>query len=221
MEHLAPKSQEPTFSDELYEVFGLPASHSDLFLDALRIAWARTSDLSDNHGAVFHGNNMWSWTLESVRNRLILHGWVKKVEQHFDSTISPDGKVALVVTTGDYGTGLHHLKPKVKREKGTMMVKAIRCSGQMSLFPSPQEVTVKPGIETWLFMYYRDRKQGVIRSEISLPLWFGGNMIKDWQRRIILPVLNITSIDQESFIPDTLLEATQPIIDIELKRRTK
>lgn len=221
MERLSPKPHESTFQDELYEVFGIPASHVNLFLDALRVAWARTSDLSDNHGAVFHGTHMWSWTLESVRTILFLLGWFKKVEHNFDSTISPNGKIALVVTTGDYGTGVPHLKPKVKREKGTMMVKAIRCSGQMSLFPNPQDIVIQPDINTWIFMYYRDRKQGVIRSEISLPLWFGGNTIENWERRIILPELKLDAIDQEPIAQDIIAETVQPTIDIELKRRIK
>jgi hypothetical protein len=122
-------------------------------------------------------------------------GWEKSDAGNYSTIVSPDGSVAIVVSTGDDATGISGRTPRTNHPKGTATIAATAANReQLELFESGVTPLRAPsaanGPMTWVFLITHDRDHGA-RAELSLPLTIGiDGRIESWSERIILPRLD-------------------------------
>jgi len=132
--------------------------------------------------------------IRGIRSRLLPLEWTKEDPSGCPVTVSPDGRRQIMVATGDDATGLEAI-PSTQYRKGIVMRRAVANNQQLGFWPEfnafPPEQA--PARETWVLLVRRIEKQDSVevRSEISLPARMENNHPTDWQKRIILPVLNL------------------------------
>ena len=146
------------------------------------------------------GTYMSGVTVRALRRIGIPKGWKKKNQGGISLTVSPDKKLAVVVSTGTSGTGRKDGRPQTRSKKGKRMVDAISAAGfQYALIELLGPTAVKdPEPEIWVVLYrYRrvkdtDHKRVLI--EISKPHPDGVNKrgrIVGWAERLVIPRLDI------------------------------
>jgi hypothetical protein len=168
-----------------------------------------------NDAPIAAGFYQWNDTLRALRDELVLLGWSRVDEQGFSTALSPDGSIAIAVSSGDEATGTVRGFPRTKRDKGPRTADAINANvAQLDLFP---ETIVRPAISeeclTYVLLFYSGRNE--LRAELSLPVSLDErDHINSWRERIILPM---QPIDPEGAVmpkPDF-----SPEIDIDVQRR--
>jgi hypothetical protein len=174
---------------------------------------ART-DLTENHPKIFWGYSMWAQTVSALRDILRSKNWLKSDIRNYELTISPNLKVAIVVTTGDEGTGVAHLIPSNKCPKGVNTVAAINANNKQLLLPFAEfseQTESNLGSVTWVLLVHLAKDE--IRSELSLPSGIHNKKISAWAERIILPALPRENTTVEIQRPEL------PEIDVPIKRK--
>jgi hypothetical protein len=142
---------------------------------------------------------------------------------NYPLTVHPAGSICIAVTTGDDGTGLADRTPTNKVRKGTQTAGAVAGNtGQMRLF-SDEDLTSLPEAvfnqerkerTTYILLLYRDSRQQVVRSELSIPTSMNSDgRINSWKERILLPAVPFDGT------PIDFVEPNEPDLDIEIKRR--
>lgn len=99
--------------------------------------------------------------MRALRDFLIPQKWEKNDDGNFPTVVSPDGKVAIAVATGDAGTGKAEATPKTKYSKGVAVEAAIS-RNLNSLFPEEREAAqaAKEKLEnkqTWILLKRREK----------------------------------------------------------------
>lgn len=190
--------------------------------EPLRIAVSRGylgwASCTENHPRIYAPLVAWAETVGAMREYLTTLGWENSDDNNYSLSLSPDGRLAIGVATGNEETGRIAGSPSTTASKGRNTVTAILVNqGQLKLFP--EEPQADPGASekladrtTWMLLIRRDREE--IRCELSLPVSIDGEMrIDTWRERIIL-----RSIPRD---PTPLSEPLpqQPDLDINVKRR--
>ena len=186
----------PDVTDQLRKYLGLTL---DPFHMAIGEAWLEWAAQTLFDAPSFPGTELWGHTVRPFRRSLVTEfGWTKDDCGNFSTVISPDGRNAIAVETGNEITGLifPNKIPKTKSAKGpqAMAKVAENCLqiSQGSLFASEDDGRPLPASEAqkpmlWMFLIHQ--MDGNVRSEVSLPVMIGDdNRIVDWKVRIILPV---------------------------------
>ena len=170
-------------------------------------------NLTENHPKTFRGSTMWGEMVAALRNILRPKDWYKSDDSNYERTINPCSSIAIVVTTGDEGTGVPHLVPSNKCPKGVNTVAAIKVNMQLSFpFVELSEPTESmSGLETWVLLVHIAKDE--IRSELSLPSGIHNKKISAWAERIILPVIPRENSTVEIQRPEL------PEIDVPIKRK--
>lgn len=145
------------------------------------------------------GPGMVGWVMAStsLRETLCPQGWAANDDGNYSRAVSPDGKMAIVVSSGDEWTGLPHRAPKTRSAKGACAVAAADANRrQLSLFKWDDEKVVQlvPGALTWYLLLFHSDDD--IRAEMSLPQYVDdGEKIQYWAERIILPKIPRTNME--------------------------
>jgi hypothetical protein len=149
-------------------------------------------------------------TTRRLAELLIPLGWARKDSDGLALIVSPSGDMAIIIGSGDEGTGVSDHPVRSRYPKGPATKMAVEQNRQLELFPratQPQESTGTR--RTWLLL--RRRIKDRLYAELSLPYEVGeDDHVVEWSRRIIL--------EPVSFEPDVHHEedAGQPInIDIQ------
>lgn len=156
----------------------------------------------------------WAKTLRRLKERLVREGWTGNDYV----VISPDGRLAISVTTGDEATGSPYRTPKTKYPKGASTeVAIIRNRRQLKLFDpaSNREILEGPrldAVQTWMLV--RRRVPDTVFWELSLPSNLGEDgRVEEWGARIIL--------DPIALEPDPMPEQEDSqAIEIDIRRRS-
>lgn len=159
------------------------------------------------------GFDAWARTVRALREMLIPQGWTRNDDANFSTVISPDGRVAIAVATGDEGTGNPGATPKTKYPKGPATVAAIRNNRRQLLLFKSNEITTGDDVATWMLV--RRRVEDSLFSELSLPADLGEDeRVVDWAVRIILEPISLE--------PTPIEDRTDQIeqIEIEVRRRS-
>lgn len=91
----------------------------------------------------------WGGTVRALRDILIPRGWRRSDDSNFSRVVSPDGLIAIAVTTGDSGTGRRDKNPRPKYSKGVAMERAVVSNSiQLELFEEPLEVSQENAAES-------------------------------------------------------------------------
>ena len=143
-------------------------------------------------------------TVRYLREILIPHGWIPDDTGNVGAVVSPDGTVAIVVTSGDAGTGLLIHRPKTKYPKGEVTHRRVRQNIQLSLFEDLTEEPLDDDVDeptrtTWVLLQHP--AGDVVRAELSCPMGVDdAGRINEWSERIILPELPLDT--HETWIAD-------------------
>ncbi len=157
---------------------------------ALRGADAEARTYTQLDPPNMQGMARYSRTVRLLRELLLPLGWSYDNPRNLARTVSPDRQVAVIATLGDAATGVPHVRPSTRYEKGIATVEAVsRNFVQLSL---PMDVGDDPpvdpdidGIATWILLY--NVTESEIRAELSLPDSMVDGYIDTWLERIILP----------------------------------
>jgi hypothetical protein len=177
-------------SDRLAEL-GLKA---EFFEFALRgaDAEARTYTLFDPPNMA--GMARYARTVRLLREQLVPLGWTYDNPRNLARTVSPDRRVAIVTALGDAATGVPHVPPSTRYEKGVATMEAVNRNFVQLTFSidlgdeQPVEEPVD-GLVTWVLLYAVTDTE--IRAELSLPDSMVEGYIDTWLERIILPPVPI------------------------------
>jgi hypothetical protein len=153
-----------------------------------------------NDPKIFHGTTAWARTMRRLREELIEDDWTAEEPSNFPLIVSPNGRMAIAVTTGDKGTGIYlpGQSPKLKHTKGPMARSVVKQNRQSFLFQdmaadakekADKAKTAEKRI-TWFLLVRREGD--VVFAELSLPWVFSDSgQVEDWRRRIILDPLQV------------------------------
>lgn len=186
----------------------------DLSVDVLRDAVARgeaaRNSCTANDPGITPGFLAWARTTRGLRDLQAPAGWRRSSEGGLETAVSPDGKLALAVATGDEATGRAGSPPKTKYSKGPATAAAIE-QNQLSLFAEPGRAELSR--VTWLLLIARGVDE--VRCELSLPKEIGDDgKVESWSERIILAPVGrdgeptVTPADQE---PDIVFEVSRRV----------
>ncbi len=186
MLHDCPVIDGDEVTDRLAEL-GLKA---EILEFALRGADAEARTYTQLDPPNMQGMARYSRTVRLLRELLLPLGWSYDNPRNLARTVSPDRQVAVIATLGDAATGVPHVRPSTRYEKGIATVEAVsRNFVQLSL---PMDVGDDPpvdpdmdGIATWILLY--NVTESEIRAELSLPDSMVDGYIDTWLERIILP----------------------------------
>jgi hypothetical protein len=130
-------------------------------------------------------------TVRLLREQLIPLGWTFDNPRNLARTVSPDRRVAIIATLGDAATGVPHVPPSTRYEKGIATVEAVsRNFLQLTL---PIDLGDEGYVDdddagettTWVLLYTVTETE--IRAELSLPDSMVDGFIDTWLERILLP----------------------------------
>lgn len=169
-----------------------------------------------NDAPIAAGFYHWNETLRTLRDELVVLGWTRVDEQMFSTILSPDGRIAISVSSGDEATGHPRGFPRTKRDKGPRTADAIYANvEQLDLFVAAPEPTLEKEVEclTYVLLFHADATE--LRAELSLPVSMDEkDHIDSWRERIILRSQPLdpegTAMPEPDFGPD---------IDIDVQRR--
>jgi hypothetical protein len=186
MLHDCPVIEGDEVTDRLAEL-GLKA---EILEFALRGADAEARTYTQLDPPNMQGMARYSRTVRLLREQLLPLGWSYDNPRNLARTVSPDRQVAVIATLGDAATGVPHVRPSTRYEKGIATVEAVsRNFVQLTL---PMDVGDDPpvdpdidGIATWILLY--NVTESEIRAELSLPDSMVDGYIDTWLERIILP----------------------------------
>jgi hypothetical protein len=142
------------------------------------------------------GFDAWARTVRALREILIPQAWTRDDEGHFSSVISPDGHTAIVVATGDVGTGNRGSTPKTKYPRGPATAAAIDSNrAQLKLFEPNDTIPIRTDANVKTWMLVRRRDGDVLFSELSLPIKINedDDRVEAWATRIVFQPITISS----------------------------
>lgn len=179
------------------------------------------SECTPNDPPLTAGFITWSRTVRCLRESLIPqpYRWERSDEGSYSLVVSPDGKLAIAVATGDENTGNPDITPLTKSPKGPNTQKAIevnQCQGL--LFDVLTELEVLENVHsdrvTWILLQHYDQARKEVRFELSLPNSYSGK-VDGWSERIIFGAI---PLDPALDIPVPVFPSL-PDIDVPLRRR--
>lgn len=141
-----------------------------------------------------------------LRDYLIPKGWLQCDYKNFSKIVTPNKKIAIVVSSGDAAVGKDY-SPTTKNPKGNLTDVSTKInSKQLSLLEDTDFEILTPisnyNVEKVLFLLiYGDDDLKEIRSELSEPMQIENNgYISKWNERIILPTIP-TELTEPTPIP--------------------
>jgi hypothetical protein len=131
----------------------------------------------------------WAKIVRSLREALLIDGWIRNSDRGYETTLSADGTLAITVASGDQFTGNEDGTPSNRREKGQATREAVT-QNMLPFEDLYDRVRPNPGdprLQTWILLHYFDTREDEVRLELSLPdAITPSGFVKSWRERIIL-----------------------------------
>lgn len=193
-----------------------PGLNVALVHDALRDGEASANSCTSNDPTILPGLLRWARTIRGLRDRLASFGWKRCNVRGLPTVVSPDGTVAITVSTGDEGTGTDGLA-RTKYPKGAAALFAV-IANQLVFEAEGFEITPLDDISTdtkdratWYLLFIKDGDE--IRAELSLPSGIGGSgHVEGFVTRYRLPPLDLSEKELQR-------AADEPDIEIHVARK--
>ncbi|MDO8433841.1 MAG: hypothetical protein Q7S58_15680 [Candidatus Binatus sp.] len=181
---------------EVVDVLAELGLRAEILRDAIVAGETARDGCTENDAINAPGFYAYAGTIRSLRDQLVGgEGWSRRDEQGLPMVVSPDGKIGIVVGSGDEATGNHEVSPRSKHSKGPATVAVINRNVQLQLWSSdnvtdPVDVEIDPNIRTYVLLRFRDRD--TVYCELSVPS--GSDLekrINKWSERIILAPISL------------------------------
>lgn len=186
-------------------------------LKAVMASYIAKANCTENHPPLYPPIAAWSEAVRTLRDALRPEGWTRFNDQNSPKTVSPDGTVSIIVSTGNDATGSAKVSPATTSSKGPNTADAIEVNRSLQLFLPGMEFPVElcdenEKVSTWILLVHHARDE--LRAELSLPMAVGADgRVSVWQERIIL---NAQPLDGE---PAVITPPVQPDIDVAVRRK--
>ena len=210
-------SDEPAVTNRLREL-GLT---QEVLMNAVKAAYQAWSNCTDFDPSMYRGLTIWAVAVRHLRFGLVPEKWQAKNDANYSITISPDGRIAIAVATGDEETGIAQGFPTTQSSKGPRTMDALAANNRQLGFEFRFPGGSAPPLldparfgecATWLLLIHRGSKQ--LRAELSHPIGFDNNLrVSGWKERLLLPPIDIEQLTV--FQPE---ERKQPI-DVPVRRK--
>lgn len=141
---------------------------------------------------IFSGTTQWAETIVGARLMLVPKSWTHDDSRNFSRTISPDGRIAVVVASGDERTGIATAEPATRHSKGSETGAAVEQNAQF-VIPGIDDPDLPPQCETWVLLLCATDLE--MRYELSRPKKQNADgRITAWSDRIIFPPIDLESL---------------------------
>jgi len=131
-------------------------------------------------------------TVGALREHLEMLGWNAECQHNQEPTISPDGRVRLIVMSGDEATGLEAETPLSRHPRGRLSASNVmRNQLVLDLYPGAVSPGTVPDEQlTWALLHYVDLVAREVRIEVSAPRDLSEDRrVGGWIERIIIDPL--------------------------------
>lgn len=170
----------------------------DLFINAISQGMYEGFKSTDLHPKTDSGVRAWGEIIASLRAELLTRdpSWNKKRENGLELIFNKNLGISIIVTTGDFETGLNDGCPLTKNVKGNATNSIV--NKNLELFSSNDiDLNSIDSMTTWILLYFFDYAKKEVRSEFSLPVGMVGKKdnlkIGSWKERIILSPVSFES----------------------------
>jgi hypothetical protein len=186
-------------------------------LRAVMAGYIAKSNCTENHPPLFPPIAAWSEAVRTLRDVLKAEGWTRFNDQNSPKTMSPDGSISIIVSTGNESTGIPYAAPATTSSKGPNTAGAIEINRSLQLYLPGMELPVSlqdedEKVTTWILLAHHAKNE--LRAELSLPLDVGSDgRVSVWQERIIL---RTQPLDGELVM---ITPPAQPDIDVAVRRK--
>lgn len=140
---------------------------------------------TENDAAAYPGFVAWGTTVRSLREELATSGWWRS-EDGVSLVVNDGGDVAILVASGDNGTGYRNRAVSTKRGRGPKTSEQVQINrGQLHLFspsvptPAIDHIDQSDNRQVWMLLYHHDLQRREVRSELSLPISMGDDARPD------------------------------------------
>jgi hypothetical protein len=170
----------------------------ELLEDAVRAGEELRDSCTPNDPSSAPGYFSYAHTTRRLAELLVPLGWSRRDVANLALIVSPSEALAIVVSTGDEGTGAHYRQVKSKYPKGPATAMVVERNRQLDLFqpnPLPDEGLEEPDdgrpFTTWMLL--RRRVGDTVFWELSLPCQVGEDgRVDEWVRRIVFQSISLT-----------------------------
>lgn len=203
-----------SIQEEMLATIGITAGDLQATIMQVYRAFSAVGPL---HPKGFSGTYGWADGTQAIRAIMMPKGWTMADPNGQPRIISPGGRYAITVSSGNAHTGNPNKTPQTKNSKGAQTTRSVAYnSRQGELFDSePQQNVIPVGTTEqmlWFLLFYVDLEGGEVRYELSYPINVGdNNKVDAWATRLIMPALRLGSRDGSS------LPESGPSIDIAVK----
>lgn len=178
---------------KLLQRFGFPSS---TLVDAILDGHFARSVCTPLHPRGYRGISGWATTVAGLRARLIPLGWTSvDTGRNLSTVVSPDGSVAIAVSSGDENTGNPDASPRTLNEKGEASREAVEANErQQQLFGTlpivlKKSAVLPPGRTFWLLTHQRGER---IHFEVSLPMAMDEDgRLTGWHERFLFEPIEL------------------------------
>ena len=148
----------------------------ELFHEVMRGGLSARNETTTASAVTAAGLQQWLESVKTLRGQLSQNQWRIHNERNCPFISSVDGRISIVVMTGDSETGRQGLKDPINQaEKGRVIQGFVNSNSQLELFNqnalnfinSKQNET-----QVWIFLYHYDKKLKEVRYELSYPTGF-------------------------------------------------
>jgi hypothetical protein len=185
-------------------------------IDILIAGEVARDSCTNNNPRSSQGIISWSAAVRALREKMIPKGWRRELRDHLELTISPDGKIAIYILTGDERTANEKSVPSTLYPKGENHRAFVHINGeQIPLFPLSTAESFEASRKTWVLL--RRRVGNAVVAELSLPLRMDkkGN-ISSWSKRILLETIQLDELPPQPQNSDDHRD-----IEVQVVRRDK
>ena len=173
-----------------------PTLSQQPLVEALEAGSAERAQCTPHHGASYPGSKMHYESVARLRDILVPRGWSTGSTSNYETTVTPDGAIAIAVAGGDEATGNPYRMPTTKHAKGLVTRQVVRRNYQASLVFDPdyaeqntrifaKDVPDEATETTWILLH--STFDGTLRCELSMPTEIDlSGRIFSWQVRLIL-----------------------------------
>lgn len=190
---------------------------AEVLRNSVRQGEAERATCTENDPRIFAGMVPWAKTVRTLRESLVARGWRREEPGNLPLIVSPDGTMAIAVSSGDEYTGVASGTPQTQYPKGPVTIAAVG-SNQLSLAlfgQTPSAAAASADGPAWVLWFLLIANRGnELRCELSLPDQIGDDLrVTGWVERIILdPIV----LDQ---VPAFTTPEVEPPIAVDVRRK--